>query len=146
MVKQVYAVFGYNNFSIRIALRPEQRLGSDEQWDRAEFALIEAVQALGYAYELAPGEGSFYSPKIEISMQDHLGRLWQCGTIQVDLNFPQLFDLSFINQKGDLEQVVDIAPSNFRFFRTLDWHFVGKSQWSFTTVGCSCANSCGFSF
>lgn len=106
MVKQVYAAFGYNNFSIRIALRPEQRLGSDEQWDRAESALIEAVQALGYAYELAPGEGSFYSPKIEISMQDHLGRLWQCGTIQVDFNFPQLFDLSFVNQKGDLEQVV----------------------------------------
>ncbi|MDM9380069.1 threonine--tRNA ligase [Chlorogloeopsis sp. ULAP01] len=106
MVKQVYAAFGYNNFSIRIALRPEQRLGSDELWDRAESALIEPVQSLDYDYDLAPGEGSFYSPKIEINMQDHLGRFWQCGTIQVDFNLPQLFDLSFVNHQGDLEQVV----------------------------------------
>jgi threonyl-tRNA synthetase len=106
MVKQLYAAFGYEKFAIRISLRPEQRLGSDELWDKAEGALINACQELGYAYELLPGEGSFYSPKIEVSLEDRLGRSWQCGTIQVDFNFPQIFELSFINQEGKLEQPV----------------------------------------
>ncbi|HEY9603064.1 MAG TPA: threonine--tRNA ligase [Allocoleopsis sp.] len=106
MVKQLYAAFGYEKFAIRISLRPEQRLGSDELWDKAEGALINACQELGYAYELLPGEGSFYSPKIEVSLEDRLGRSWQCGTIQVDFNFPQIFELSFVNQEGKLEQPV----------------------------------------
>lgn len=106
MVRQVYAAFGYENFAIQISLRPEQRLGSDALWDRAEAALIDACQALGYAYELLPGEGAFYGPKIEVSLEDRLGRSWQCGTIQVDFNLPQIFDLSFVNQEGKLEQPV----------------------------------------
>jgi threonyl-tRNA synthetase len=106
MVKELYAAFGYEKFAIRIASRPEQRMGSDELWDKAEAVLINACQELGYAYELSPGEGSFYSPKIEISMEDRLGRSWQCGTIQVDFNFPQIFELSFVNQEGKLEQPV----------------------------------------
>jgi threonyl-tRNA synthetase len=106
MVKEVYAAFGYEKFAIRISLRPEQRLGSDALWDRAEAALINACQVWGYAYELLPGEGSFYSPKIEVSLEDHLGRSWQCGTIQVDFNFPQIFEMSFVNQVGKLEQPV----------------------------------------
>ncbi len=106
MVKELYAAFGYEKFVIRIALRPEQRMGSDALWDKAEAVLIHACQELGYAYELSPGEGSFYSPKIEVSLEDRLGRSWQCGTIQVDFNFPQIFDLSFVNQEGKLEQPV----------------------------------------
>ena len=106
MVQELYAAFGYHKFAIKIALRPEQRMGSDELWDKAEAVLINACQQLGYAYELSPGEGSFYSPKIEVSLEDHLGRSWQCGTIQVDLNFPQIFELSFVNQEGKLEQPV----------------------------------------
>ncbi|HEY9667341.1 MAG TPA: threonine--tRNA ligase, partial [Coleofasciculaceae cyanobacterium] len=106
MVKELYAAFGYEKFVIRIALRPEQRMGSDELWDKAEAVLINACQELGYAYELSPGEGSFYSPKIEVSLEDRLGRSWQCGTIQVDFNFPQIFELSFVNQEGKLEQPV----------------------------------------
>ncbi|HBB36209.1 MAG TPA: threonine--tRNA ligase [Cyanobacteria bacterium UBA8803] len=106
MVKELYAAFGYEKFIIRIALRPEQRMGSDELWDRAEAVLINACQELGYAYELSHGEGSFYSPKIEVSLADRLGRYWQCGTIQVDFNFPQIFELSFVNQEGKLEQPV----------------------------------------
>ncbi|NEP60137.1 MAG: threonine--tRNA ligase [Symploca sp. SIO2G7] len=106
MVKELYAAFGYHKFSIKIALRPEQRMGSDELWDKAEAVLINACEELGYAYELSPGEGSFYSPKIEVSLEDRLGRSWQCGTIQVDFNFPQIFELSFVNQEGKLEQPV----------------------------------------
>jgi threonyl-tRNA synthetase len=106
MVREVYAAFGYETFALRISLRPEQRLGSDGLWDRAEAALIEACQALGYAYELLPGEGAFYGPKIEVSLEDRLGRSWQCGTIQVDFNLPQIFELSFVNRDGKLEQPV----------------------------------------
>jgi threonyl-tRNA synthetase len=106
MVKAVYGAFGYEKFAIRISLRPEQRLGSDALWDKAEAVLIEACEVLGYAYELLPGEASFYAPKIEISLEDHLGRLWQCGTIQVDYNLPQLFELSFVNPEGKFEQPI----------------------------------------
>ncbi len=106
MVREVYAAFGYENFSIQISTRPQQRLGSDALWDKAEAALMEACHALGYDYELLPGQGSFYSPKIEISLEDHLGRSWQCGTIQVDFNLPQIFELSFVNEDGKLEQPV----------------------------------------
>lgn len=106
MVSEVYSAFGYKNFAIRISTRPEQRLGSDTLWDKSEAALIEACQALGYAYEMLPGEGAFYGPKIEVSLEDRLGRSWQCGTIQVDFNLPQIFELSFVNKDGQLEQPV----------------------------------------
>lgn len=106
IVHQVYAAFGYENFAIKISLRPEQRLGSDDLWDKAEAALMHACHSLGYQYDVLPGEGAFYGPKIEASLQDHLGRSWQCGTIQVDFNLPQIFELSFVNSEGKLEQPV----------------------------------------
>lgn len=105
-VGEVYSAFEYREFAIRISLRPERRLGSDVLWDKAESALIGACQELGYAYELLPGEGAFYGPKIEVSLKDYLGRSWQCGTIQVDFNLPQIFELSFVNADGELEQPV----------------------------------------
>lgn len=105
-VQAVYAAFGYDQFSIHISLRPEKRLGSDELWDKAEAALIEAVQSFHPDYQLCPGEGAFYGPKIEIQLHDHLGRSWQCGTLQVDFNLPQVFDLAFINADGEREQPV----------------------------------------
>lgn len=103
MVQQVYAAFGYEQFSLQISLRPSQRLGSDDLWDRAEALLIESVQSLGYGYQLAPNQGAFYGPKLEISLQDQLGRSWQCGTFQVDFNLPQIFELAFVNEQGELE-------------------------------------------
>ncbi|MEM7063339.1 MAG: threonine--tRNA ligase [Cyanobacteria bacterium P01_B01_bin.77] len=106
MVQQVYAAFGYDQFSLQISLRPEQRLGSDRLWDQAESVLINAVQSLGHRYKLAPNEGAFYGPKLEISLQDQLGRSWQCGTIQVDLNLPQVFELAFVDELGELERPV----------------------------------------
>ncbi len=106
MVQQVYAAFGYDQFSLQISLRPEQRLGSDRLWDQAESVLVKAVQSLGHSYKLAPNEGAFYGPKLEISLQDQLGRLWQCGTIQVDFNLPQVFELAFVHELGELERPV----------------------------------------
>lgn len=106
MVQRVYAAFGYEQFSLQVSLRPEQRLGSDSLWDQAESLLIQAVQALGHPYHLAPNEGAFYGPKLEISLHDQLGRSWQCGTIQVDFNLPQVFELGFVNESGQLERPV----------------------------------------
>ncbi len=106
MVQQVYAAFGYEGFSLQISLRPSQRLGDDRLWDRAESLLIQVVESLGQSYKLAPNEGAFYGPKLEISLQDRLGRSWQCGTIQVDFNLPQVFELVFVNELGELERPV----------------------------------------
>ena len=106
MVQQVYAAFGYDQFSLQISLRPEQRLGSDRLWDEAESVLVKGVQSLGHSYKLAPNEGAFYGPKLEISLHDRLGRSWQCGTIQVDFNLPQVFELAFVNELGELERPV----------------------------------------
>ena len=106
MVQQVYVAFGYDQFSLQISLRPAHRLGADEIWDRAEALLIQSVESLGYPYKLAPGEGAFYGPKLEISLQDQLGRSWQCGTFQVDFNLPERFDLAFVNSAGELERPV----------------------------------------
>lgn len=103
MVQQVYSAFGYDQFSLQISLRPMQRLGSDLLWDRAESLLIEAVQSLGYDYQLAPNEGAFYGPKLEISLNDQLGRSWQCGTFQIDFNLPRIFELGFVNEQGERE-------------------------------------------
>lgn len=105
-VQQAYAAFGYEQFSLQISLRPERRLGSDSLWDRAESLLIESVRSLGQDYQLAPNEGAFYGPKLEISLRDQLGRSWQCGTFQVDFNLPQIFEAAFVNEQGEFERPV----------------------------------------
>jgi threonyl-tRNA synthetase len=85
---QVYQDFGFDNVIYRLSTRPENRVGSDESWDKAEKALSDALDRTGVNWELLPGEGAFYGPKIEYSLKDSLGRIWQCGTIQVDFNMP----------------------------------------------------------
>lgn len=85
---EVYTDFGFDQVIYRLSTRPAQRVGSDESWDKAEAALSEALNRSGVAWELLPGEGAFYGPKIEYSLKDSLGRIWQCGTIQVDFNMP----------------------------------------------------------
>ncbi len=85
---QVYKDFGFDNVIYRLSTRPENRVGSDESWDKAEKALSDALDRTGVHWELLPGEGAFYGPKIEYSLKDSLGRIWQCGTIQVDFNMP----------------------------------------------------------
>jgi len=106
MIAEVYGAFGFLDFSLKISTRPEKRIGSDALWDKAEAALMDACQAWGYDYEILPGEGAFYAPKIEVSLSDHLGRAWQCGTIQLDFNMPQILDLAFVNDNNHYEQPV----------------------------------------
>ncbi len=96
----VYKDFGFNDVIIKLSTRPENRVGSDEVWDKAEAALELALNAKGLVWELQPGEGAFYGPKIEFSLKDCIGRVWQCGTIQVDFSMPGRLGASFVAEDG----------------------------------------------
>ena len=100
LLQKVYADFGFKNIIYKVATRPAQRIGSDESWDRAEAALIESLNASGCAYEISPGEGAFYGPKIEYTLKDAIGRQWQCGTIQVDFSMPERLDAEYVGEDG----------------------------------------------
>lgn len=97
----VYADFGFNNITVRLATRPEKRLGSDAVWDKAEQALSDVLDSKGIKWELAAGEGAFYGPKIEFSLRDSLNRVWQCGTLQVDFSMPERLGAHYINENGE---------------------------------------------
>ena len=96
----VYEAFGFDEIVYKLSTRPEQRVGSDQDWDRAELALEQALNDNGLDWELQPGEGAFYGPKIEFSLKDCIGRVWQCGTIQVDFSMPGRLDAEYIAEDG----------------------------------------------
>ncbi len=96
----VYRDFGFNDVIYELSTRPEQRVGTDEEWDKAEAALEQALDVNGLDYELQPGEGAFYGPKIDFSLRDCIGRIWQCGTIQVDFSMPGRLDAGYIAEDG----------------------------------------------
>jgi len=100
LLQKVYTDFGFKNIIYKVAARPEQRIGSDEIWDKAEAALIESLKASGCEYEISPGEGAFYGPKIEYTLKDAIGRQWQCGTIQVDFSMPERLDAEYVGEDG----------------------------------------------
>src|SRR3954451_17040685 len=100
LLSQVYRDFGFPDFRIKFADRPEARIGSDEAWDQAEGALREACAIAGVEYELNPGEGAFYGPKLEFVLRDAIGRDWQCGTLQVDPNLPERLDAEYVGEDG----------------------------------------------
>ncbi|MEL7026475.1 MAG: threonine--tRNA ligase [Pseudomonadota bacterium] len=98
---KVYSDLGFEDWSIKLSTRPEKRIGSDETWDILEESLGDACNAAGYEYELLPGEGAFYGPKLEFTLTDAIGRTWQCGTLQVDTNMPERLGASYIGQDGE---------------------------------------------
>jgi len=100
LLHEVYADFGFNEIIVKLSTRPENRVGSDEVWGKAEHALERALNAAGLDWDLQPGEGAFYGPKIEFSLKDCLGRVWQCGTIQVDFSMPGRLDASYVADDG----------------------------------------------
>ena len=99
----VYEDFGFDSIIMKLSTRPEKRVGSDESWDFAEKALADALDSSGLDWDYLPGEGAFYGPKIEFSLKDSLGRVWQCGTIQVDPNMPERLDAEFVNEQNERE-------------------------------------------
>ncbi len=131
---QIYRDFGFTDVRIKFADRPDKRVGADEIWDKAEAALKRAVEAAGLDYELNPGEGAFYGPKLEYVLRDAIGRDWQCGTIQVDLNLPGRLGAFYIGPDGEKTVPVMIHRAMFgsleRFTGILIEHHAGHlPQW-----------------
>ncbi|MDP3561939.1 MAG: threonine--tRNA ligase [Legionellaceae bacterium] len=130
LVQSVYTDFGFANITYRLARRPEKRVGSDEVWDKAELALQHAMEAQNIEWIDAPGEGAFYGPKIECSLADCLGRIWQCGTVQVDFSMPECLGAQFIAEDGSRQTPVmihrAILGSFERFIGILIEHHAGK--------------------
>jgi threonyl-tRNA synthetase len=98
LLQKVYADFGFTRIIYKIATRPEQRIGSDAIWDKAEAALVKSLEASGCEFEISPGEGAFYGPKIEYTLKDAIGRQWQCGTMQVDFSMPERLDAEYVGE------------------------------------------------
>ncbi|PIE09681.1 MAG: threonine--tRNA ligase [Rhodobacterales bacterium] len=101
MVAEVYAELGFDDFEIKFATRPEKRVGSDESWDYVEGALENAIKSVGRDYTLEPGDGAFYGPKLDFYLTDAIGRVWQCGTFQVDPNLPERLGAHYVGQDGE---------------------------------------------
>jgi threonyl-tRNA synthetase len=106
LLRQVYADFGFTEIQVKLSTRPPKRIGTDVQWDKAEAALAQALDAKSLKWELNPGEGAFYGPKIEFSLKDCLGRVWQCGTIQLDFALPERLDAEFVGEDGQRHRPV----------------------------------------
>src|SRR5258706_469422 len=96
LLQKVYRTFGFDQIIYKVATRPEQRVGSDESWDKAEFALMESLRRSGCAFTVVPGDGAFYGPKIEYTLKDAIGRQWQCGTMQVDFSMPERLGAEYV--------------------------------------------------
>ena len=131
LVLDIYKDFGFEDIVIKLSTRPEKRIGSDEVWDKLEGALINALEVMGLAYVLYPGEGAFYGPKLEFVLRDAIGRDWQCGTLQVDMNLPERFDISYVDESGgrDKRPVMlhrALFGSLERFIGILIEHYEGK--------------------
>jgi len=123
----MYADFGFNEVLVKLSTRPEKRIGADELWDQAEEALAKSLDEAGIRYELNPGEGAFYGPKIEFSLKDTIGRVWQCGTLQLDFNMPGRLGATYVDEDstrqtpvmlhrailGSLERFIGILIENY---------------------------------
>jgi threonyl-tRNA synthetase len=130
MLQAIYADFGFNDVLVKLSTRPDKRVGSDETWDRAEAALAAALDQSGLAHELQPGEGAFYGPKVEFTLKDSIGRLWQCGTIQLDFNLPVRLGAEFVDEDNTRKPPVmlhrAILGSMERFIGILIEHYAGN--------------------
>ena len=127
LLQKVYADFGFTEIIYKLSTRPEKRVGSDEVWDKSEKALADSLNACGVAWEELKGEGAFYGPKVEYSLKDAVGRVWQCGTIQVDFNMPERLDAQYVDENssrkspvmlhraivGSLERFIGILIENY---------------------------------
>jgi threonyl-tRNA synthetase len=127
LLRRIYADFGFDEILIKLSTRPEKRIGADDTWDRAEQALSSALDAKGLAWDLNPGEGAFYGPKIEFSLKDSIGRVWQCGTLQLDFALPGRLGAEFVDEDntrkvpvmlhrailGSLERFIGILIENY---------------------------------
>src|SRR5262245_2151784 len=128
-LQKVYADFGFKDIIYKVATRPEKRVGSDALWDKAEEALMESLRRSGCAFDISPGDGAFYGPKIEYSLKDAIGRVWQCGTMQVDFNMPERLGAEYVAEDNSRQRPVmlhrAIVGSMERFIGILLEHYAG---------------------
>jgi len=128
-IDDVYKMFDFK-YHIELSTRPEDSMGSDEEWETAETALKEAMETIGVPYIINEGDGAFYGPKLDFHLEDSIGRTWQCGTIQLDMQMPQRFDLNYVGSDGEKHKPVMIHRVIFgsieRFIGILIEHFAGK--------------------
>jgi threonyl-tRNA synthetase len=129
LADDIYNVFGFS-YKVELSTKPEKAIGSDEVWEKATNALRNALEKKGIDYRINPGDGAFYGPKIDFHLEDSIGRTWQCGTIQLDFQMPERFDLNYIGSDGEKHRPVivhrTILGSIERFFGILVEHFAGK--------------------
>ena len=129
LILSIYKDFGFDNVRIKFSDRPEKRVGDDAIWDKAEAALMQAMEATGLEYSLNPGEGAFYGPKLEFVLRDAIGRDWQCGTLQVDLNLPGRLGATYVGEDGNKKIPVMLHRALFgsleRFTGILIEHYAG---------------------
>lgn len=129
MFKDLYAPFGIK-YHVELSTRPENSMGSDELWELATDALREAIEQAGIPYKVNEGDGAFYGPKLDFHIQDSLGRTWQCGTIQMDMQLPERFDVTYVGEDGEKHRAVTIHRAGYgsleRFIGILTEHFAGK--------------------
>jgi threonyl-tRNA synthetase len=129
LLNSVYADLGVELHAVKLALRPEARAGTDEMWDRAETMLDRAARDVGLVFEVLPGEGGFYAPKLEFHLKDAIGRTWQCGTFQLDMVMPDRLDAAYIGEDGQKHRPVmlhrAILGSLERFIGVLIEHYAG---------------------
>ena len=130
LILDIYADFGFYDVAIKFSDRPEKRIGSDAIWDQLEGALMGALQSMGHEFTHNPGEGAFYGPKLEFVLRDAIGRDWQCGTLQVDMNLPERLDASYIGEDGEKHRPVMLHRALFgsleRFAGILIEHYAGR--------------------
>jgi threonyl-tRNA synthetase len=130
LLDAVYRDLGFPDYQVKLATRPEQRVGSDEDWDRAEADLEAALKETGLDYEVLPGEGAFYGPKLEFHLQDAIGRTWQCGTLQLDPQMPKRLEASYVGEDGEKHSPLmlhrAILGTFERFIGILIEHHAGK--------------------
>ena len=128
-IDDVYNMFGFK-YHIELSTRPEDSMGTDEEWEAAETALREAMESIGKPFVVNEGDGAFYGPKLDFHLEDSIGRTWQCGTIQLDMQMPQRFDISYVGSDGEKHRPVMIHRVIFgsieRFIGILTEHFAGK--------------------
>ena len=129
LINEVYEKFGFK-YSVELSTRPEDSMGSDEDWEAATNGLKTALEKLGLPYTINEGDGAFYGPKIDFHLEDTIGRTWQCGTIQLDFQMPLNFDLEYVDEKGEKQRPIMIHRVCFgsieRFIGILTEHFAGK--------------------
>ncbi|MBQ2725232.1 MAG: threonine--tRNA ligase [Clostridia bacterium] len=129
LIDEVYRKFGFT-YTLELSTRPENSMGSDEDWEAAENGLKEALDRLGLPYEINEGDGAFYGPKIDFHLRDSLGRTWQCGTIQLDFQLPQNFDLTYTDENNQKQRPIMIHRTCFgsieRFMGILTEHYAGR--------------------